>query len=101
MINTPGTLEAVSPELLDAVIGGGIGTQIGSMFGEKGAKWGGLADSIIGMFKKGGSSGGGGGGGGSSGGGGLGSLLGGGGSSGGGGGSGGGDAGGSGGGEGG
>ena len=85
MINTPGTLEAVSAELLDAVIGGGIGTQIGSMFGEKGAKWGGLADSIIGMFKKG--SGGGGGGGG------LGSLLGGGGGSSGGGGGGGGDAG--------
>ena len=65
MINTPGTLEAVSPELLDAVIGGGIGTQIGSLFGQKGAKWGGIADSIIGMFSKGGSGGGGGGGAGS------------------------------------
>jgi hypothetical protein len=58
MINTLGTFEAVTPEQLDVVTGGGIGTQIGSLFGEKGAKWGGIADSIIGMFGKGGGGGG-------------------------------------------
>lgn len=36
---------------LDHVIGGGIGTQIGSLFGEKGAKWGGIADSIFGIIQ--------------------------------------------------
>jgi hypothetical protein len=69
MINTLGTFEAVTPEQLDVVTGGGIGTQIGSMFGEKGAKWGGIADSIIGMFGKGGGGGGAGSGGGGAGGG--------------------------------
>jgi hypothetical protein len=54
MINTFSTLEVVTPEQLDTVTGGGIGTTIGSMFGEKGAKWGGFADSIIGMIGKGG-----------------------------------------------
>ena len=50
MTNTPKTLEAVSIEQLDTVTGAGIGTQIGSLFGQEGAKWGGLADNIIGMF---------------------------------------------------
>ena len=51
MTNTPETLEAVSNEQLDVVTGGaGIGTQIGSLFGPQGAKWGGIADNIIGMF---------------------------------------------------
>ena len=63
MINTPSTLEAVSVEQLDIVTGGaGIGSQIGSMFGAEGAKWGGIADNIIGMIK--GAAGGGGAGGG-------------------------------------
>ena len=50
MTNTPETLEAVSIEQLDTVTGAGIGTQIGSLFGQEGAKWGGIADNIIGMF---------------------------------------------------
>jgi len=63
MTNTPETLEAVANEQLDVVTGGaGIGTQIGSLFGQEGAKWGGIADSIIGMFGGGGAGAGGGGG---------------------------------------
>ena len=58
MTNTPETLEAVSIEQLDTVTGAGIGTQIGSLFGQEGAKWGGIADSIIGMFGGGGAGGG-------------------------------------------
>ncbi len=42
-------LESINPAELGAVTGGGIGQQIGSMFGDKGAKWGGLADNIMGM----------------------------------------------------
>ena len=51
MSNTPTTetLDSISPAELDAITGGGIGSQIGSMFGEKGAKWGGIADNIMGM----------------------------------------------------
>ena len=65
MINTPSTLEAVSIEQLNVVTGGaGIGSQIGSLFGAEGAKWGGVADSILGMFGVGGAGGGGAGGGG-------------------------------------
>ncbi len=52
MTNTPTTtpaLETISATELDAITGGGIGQQIGSMFGDKGNKWGGIADSIMGM----------------------------------------------------
>ena len=51
MTFTSSTLEAVTLEQLDVVTGGGLGSQIGSMFGDKGAKWGGIADSLFGMFK--------------------------------------------------
>ena len=57
MTNTSEILEAVTSEQLDTVTGAGIGTQIGSLFGQEGARWGGIADSILGMF--GGASGGG------------------------------------------
>gem|GEM_PF-5068949 len=50
MSHPPRSLDAVSTAQLADVIGGGIGTQIGSMFGAKGAQWGGIADSILGMF---------------------------------------------------
>lgn len=48
MTQEPNVLTAAE---LDRVIGGGIGTQIGSLFGEKGAKWGGIADSIFGIIQ--------------------------------------------------
>ena len=64
MTNTTQALEVVSLEQLDVVTGGGIGSQIGGMFGAEGAKWGGVADNIMGMFGIGGAGGGGGGGGG-------------------------------------
>jgi hypothetical protein len=35
---------------LARVTGGGIASQFGSMFGPEGAKWGGMADQIMGMF---------------------------------------------------
>ena len=64
------TFETVPKDQLAPVIGGGIGAQIGGLFGAKGAQWGGIADTIFGMIKGGGggssgggSSGGGGGGG--------------------------------------
>jgi hypothetical protein len=50
MITKP-TLESISLADLGHVTGGGIGTQIGSLFGEKGAKWGGIADSILGIVQ--------------------------------------------------
>lgn len=56
MMTTPSTLDTISSDDLTHVTGAGIATQIGSLFGAKGAKWGGLADSIIGMFKGGGAS---------------------------------------------
>jgi hypothetical protein len=62
MTNEPKALESIEPAVLADVTGAGIGTQIGSMFGEKGAKWGGIADSIIGMFGGAGGAGGAGGG---------------------------------------
>jgi len=68
MNHAPTTLEPVPQDQLADVIGGGIGTQIGSLFGAQGAQWGGIADSILGMF---------GGAGGAGGAGGLGGLLGG------------------------
>jgi hypothetical protein len=65
MTNTPSTLEAVPVAQLEVVIGGaGIGSQIGGMFGAEGAKWGGIADNILGMIGAGGGSAGGGAGGG-------------------------------------
>ena len=50
MTTQPTTLQSISAGELDHVIGGGIGSQIGSLFGADGAKWGGIADSIFGMF---------------------------------------------------
>lgn len=41
----------ISLDELASVTGGGLGAQIGSLFGEKGAKWGGIADSIFGMIQ--------------------------------------------------
>ncbi|HEU4734530.1 MAG TPA: hypothetical protein VFT22_41855 [Kofleriaceae bacterium] len=45
-------LEAIPQDHLQAVTGGGIGSQIGSMFGADGAKWGGIADQLLGMVGK-------------------------------------------------
>ena len=58
----PITLDSINLEQLEHVTGGGIGTQIGSMFGAEGQKWGGLADNILGMIPGIGGGGGGGGG---------------------------------------
>jgi hypothetical protein len=52
MTNQPTTLEAVTPDHLHAVTGGGIGSDIGGIFGAKGTKWGGIADKLLGMFGK-------------------------------------------------
>jgi hypothetical protein len=41
---------AITGDELATVTGGGIGAQIGAMFGDKGAQWGGIADGILGMF---------------------------------------------------
>ena len=57
MTNTTKALEAISLEQLDVVTGAGIGSQIGGMFGAEGAKWGGIADNIMGMFGVGGAGG--------------------------------------------
>jgi hypothetical protein len=54
MTSMPIILEVVTLEQLDTVTGGGLGSQIGGLFGEKGAKWGGIADSLFGMIKGGG-----------------------------------------------
>jgi hypothetical protein len=70
MTNMPSAFEAVSPDRLNDVTGGGIGSTIGGLFGAKGAQWGGIADAILGMVKGGGGSGGSSGGGSSGGGGG-------------------------------
>jgi len=58
MNQLPATLEAISPDHLANVTGAGIGSQIGGLFGAKGAQWGGIADSILGMFNGGAASGG-------------------------------------------
>ena len=50
MTTTNQTLETLSVDQLAPVTGGGIGSTIGSLFGEKGAKWGAFADNILGMF---------------------------------------------------
>jgi hypothetical protein len=42
--------EDVKPAQLEHVTGGNIGTSIGSLFGADGAKWGGVADSILGTI---------------------------------------------------
>lgn len=44
------TLETLSVDQLTPVTGGGIGSQIGSLFGAKGQQWGALADNILGML---------------------------------------------------
>ncbi|HET9623035.1 MAG TPA: hypothetical protein VFP84_16800 [Kofleriaceae bacterium] len=49
-MNQPTTLDTLGPDQLAAVTGGGIGQQIGGMFGQKGAQWGGIADSIFGAI---------------------------------------------------
>ena len=41
---------SITGDELATVTGGGIGAQIGAMFGDKGAQWGGIADSLLGMF---------------------------------------------------
>jgi hypothetical protein len=48
MTNTPSALEVVTLDQLTGVTGGGIGTQIGSLFGPKGQQWGSIADNILG-----------------------------------------------------
>jgi hypothetical protein len=55
MNHKPSPIDAVSLSPLSqhdliTVTGGGIGAQIGSLFGDKGAQWGGIADSIFGLF---------------------------------------------------
>lgn len=52
MNNTPATpaLETIPSTQLDAITGGGIGSQIGGMFGAEGSKWGGIADNIMGQI---------------------------------------------------
>jgi len=54
MTSTPSTLESLSQDQLDAVTGGGLISQIGGLFGDKGAKIGGVAESLFGLFKGGG-----------------------------------------------
>jgi hypothetical protein len=49
--SAPVALESVSSDELSHVIGGGIGATLGGLFGAKGAKWGGFADQIFGMFQ--------------------------------------------------
>lgn len=41
--------DVIPTDQLARVTGGGIASQFGSMFGPEGAKWGGLADQIMGM----------------------------------------------------
>jgi hypothetical protein len=60
MNQTPSSHEIVTIDQLDLVTGGGFGSQIGSLFGAKGAQWGGFADQIFGLFKGMGGGGGGG-----------------------------------------
>lgn len=64
MNHTPSAFPSVTSDQLADVTGGGIGTQIGSMFGADGQKWGSVADNLLGMLGNlgGGGSGGGGGG---------------------------------------
>jgi len=50
MTTTNQTFETLSVDQLAPVTGGGIGSTIGGLFGEKGAKWGAFADNILGMF---------------------------------------------------
>lgn len=57
MTTTNQTLETLSVDQLAPVTGGGIGSTIGSLFGEKGAKWGAFADNILGLFGGGGAGG--------------------------------------------
>jgi hypothetical protein len=54
MTSTPNTLESLSSDQLDAVTGGGLISQIGGLFGAKGAKIGGVAEGLFGLFKGGG-----------------------------------------------
>lgn len=51
------TFETLSEDQLTPVTGGGIGSSIGALFGEKGAKWGAFADNILGLFQGGGAGG--------------------------------------------
>jgi hypothetical protein len=57
MTTTTQTFETLSVDQLAPVTGGGIGTQIGGLFGAKGQQWGALADNILGMFQGGGAAG--------------------------------------------
>ena len=43
--------EEIEPTHLVHATGGGIGSMIGGLFGEQGAKWGGFADGIIGQIQ--------------------------------------------------
>jgi len=43
--------EVIEPAQLAQTTGGGIGSMIGGLFGEQGAKWGGFADGIIGQIQ--------------------------------------------------
>ncbi|HET7504060.1 MAG TPA: hypothetical protein VFK02_23730 [Kofleriaceae bacterium] len=52
MTQQPTTLEAITSDHLHTVTGGGIGSDIGNMFGAEGAKWGGIADQFLGMIGK-------------------------------------------------
>ena len=58
MIQTSRALDTLSIDHLARVTGGGLGSEIGKLFGAKGTKWGGLADTVFGMFKGSSSSGG-------------------------------------------
>jgi len=43
--------EVIERAQLEQTTGGGIGSMIGGLFGEQGAKWGGFADGIIGQIQ--------------------------------------------------
>lgn len=60
MTDTTRSLPGIPSDQLAGITGGGAIATIASLFGEKGAKYGAIAEQIFGLFKGGGSSSGGG-----------------------------------------
>ena len=54
-MNTTSSLPDIPADQLAAITGGGAIATIASLFGDKAAKWGGIAEQVIGLFKGGGS----------------------------------------------
>jgi len=54
-MNTTRSLPDIPADQLAHITGGGAIATIASLFGEKGAKWGNIAEQVIGLFKGGGS----------------------------------------------